>query len=88
MSMNGNNDYHYATSAVGAVSGTAAQEFNDAVRADALIHATLAVAYELRTANLIASQQPIRYDGQKEILSTASHAQNTVNQINARLGMV
>lgn len=52
--MDGNHDYKYATSAAGAANADAAQEFNDAVRADALIHATLALAYEQRTANLIA----------------------------------
>lgn len=52
--MKANHHYDYAVAAAGAANSHAEQEFNDAVRSDALIHATLALAYEQRTTNLIA----------------------------------
>jgi hypothetical protein len=52
--MNENTHYEYATAAFTAVNSNAAEEFNAECRKDALIQATLAVAYEQRTANLIA----------------------------------
>jgi hypothetical protein len=50
------NNPHYedARSCFSAASSGAEREFNEAVRADALIQATLALAYEQQTANLIA----------------------------------
>lgn len=46
--------YEWATAAFASANANAEQSFNDAVRADTLIQATLALAYEQRTANLIA----------------------------------
>lgn len=51
---NPNHHYEYATSAFGAANASAHPAFNEQVRSDALIQATLALAYEQRTANLIA----------------------------------
>jgi len=52
--MTSNPHFEYATAAFGSANAEAEPEFNEAVRADALIQATLALAYEQRTANLIA----------------------------------
>jgi len=49
--------------------------------------AILTLAYEQRTANMIASLQVVRYDGGKEILPTAEHAWATTSKINERLGL-
>lgn len=62
-----NPHYEAARNCFGAANSNAEKEFNDAVRADALIQATLAVAWETgrladeqRTANRIASLQPVK----------------------------
>jgi hypothetical protein len=52
--MSENHHYEYATAAFSAVNSSAASEFNDECRDDAKTQATLALAYEQRTANLIA----------------------------------
>jgi len=52
--MNENRHYENAIAAFSAVNASGAAEFNAECRQDALIEATLAGAYEQRTANLIA----------------------------------
>ena len=52
--MSDTHHYEYATSAFSAVNSSAAPEFNAECREDAIIQATLALAYEQRIANLIA----------------------------------
>ena len=73
----GNSHYEYAEAAFGSANAKAAPEFNEAVRADALIQATLAIAYEQRTANLIAL----------EALLQAAGADIEVDAIQERLGL-
>lgn len=65
--MSANPHFEKANACYGAISSSAASEFNEQLRADALIQATLAVAWETgrladeqRTANLIASVQPVQ----------------------------
>ena len=60
---------------------------NLAAALDAQAEATLALAYEQRTANMIAALQVVRYEGAKEILPTSDHAWATVKEINERLGL-
>ena len=71
--MSTNPHIEYAEAAFGAINAKAASEFNEALRADALIQATLAVAWETarladaaHTANLIAGLQPVEILGKKE----------------------
>lgn len=52
--MSENHHYEYATAAFSLVNASSASEFNSDCRDDAMIQATLALAYEQRTANLIA----------------------------------
>ena len=72
-----NTHYEYATSAFGSVSSNADSKFNEEARADALIQATLALAYEQRTANLIAL----------EVLLQGAGADIEVDSIQERLGL-
>jgi hypothetical protein len=53
--MSENQHYEYATAAFSSANARASAEFNAEARADAQIQATLAIAYEQRTANLIAA---------------------------------
>lgn len=85
---NPNHHYEYATSAFGAASASAHPAFNEQVRSDALIQATLALAYEQRTANLIAIWQTgdIKSDG--EVFGiTGERRLETWREIAVRLGL-
>jgi len=71
--MSANPHREYAEAAFGSINAKAEPEFNEALRADALIQATLAVAWETsrladeaRTANLIVGLQPVELLGKKE----------------------
>lgn len=52
--MSDNEHYEYATAAFSAANATSPSEFNAECREDAAIQASLAIAYEQRTANLLA----------------------------------
>ena len=54
--MSDNHHYEYATSAFMAANANAASEFNAECREDAMIQSNLAIAYEQRTANLLAAR--------------------------------
>jgi hypothetical protein len=69
--------YEYATAAFSSANARAGAEFNAEARADAQIQATLAIAYEQRTANLIALER----------LLQASGADIDVDAIQERLGL-
>jgi len=53
----------------------------------ARVEATLALAYEQRTANMIAALQAVRYEGGEEIIPNSDHAWATVKAINERLDL-
>lgn len=52
-----------------------------------LAQATLALAFEQRTANLIAMLQPIRLGGGEEIVAEKPYADKILQQIIGRLGL-
>ena len=72
-----NKHHDYAEAAAGAVANTNHEGFNEELRADALIHATLSLAYEQRTANLIAL----------EMLLAGQGAEIDVEGITNRMGL-
>lgn len=76
--MSENTHHAYAEAAFSSANAGAEPEFNEAVRADALIQATLALAYEQRTANLIAL----------ELLLQRAGADIEVDAIQERLGLL
>ena len=53
--MTDNHHYEYAPASFTAVNASAASEFNAECREDAMIQSNLAIAYEQRTANLLAA---------------------------------
>lgn len=59
-------------------------ELNSEARA---LQATLALAYEQHTANLIALLQPIKTDGSGEIVPEEPFALEILKQISERLGV-
>ena len=82
--MSENQHYEYATAAFSSANARASAEFNAEARADAQIQATLALAYEQRTANLIALWTDPKTQGDE--MSGINYG-TLADQIKERLGL-
>ena len=80
--MTNNHHYEYATASFTAVNANAASEFNAECREDAMIQSSLAIAYEQRTANLIA----LYTDGASGSVPQIDYA-SLITTITERLGL-
>jgi hypothetical protein len=85
--MSENQHYEYATAAFSSANARASAEFNSEARADSQIQATLALAYEQRTANLIAAFGQLVDEDGDTFLGERIDGYALAMQIQERLGL-